>query len=122
MKEKEQLQVIAWFLSGDVGASSETIIAAYFNFNRQCGISHPCDGGDLGRCIKLINEVPVLSDSLPKLAEIDSHWKALFVNWEELKSAYYLEVGANESGDMSHDKVYSMMEDIFDKRKRTMAI
>ncbi len=118
MKQKEQLQLIAWFLSGDVGTSSETIVAAYFDFNHQGGISHPHDAGDLGRCIKLLNEVPILNDSLPRLAELDPHWKALFVNWKSLKKAYYMEVGANKSGDKSHDKVYDMMQDIFAKRQK----
>lgn len=118
MKEKEQLQIIAWFLSGDVGTSSETIVAAYFDFPREGGISYPHDAGDLGRCIKLLNEVPILNNALQRLGELDPHWKALFVNWAALKAAYYLEVGANESGDKSHDKVYDMMKEILDKRQK----
>lgn len=118
MKAKEQLKIIAWFLNGDVGTSSESIVAASFNFHRKGGISHPHDASDLGRCIKLLNEVPTLLNGLVRLAELDPHWKVLAGNWDLLKDAYYMQVGANESGDKSHDKVYDMMQEIFDKRQK----
>jgi len=117
-KRSNAKEVVRWLLNGDVGSSSETIVAAYYDMPIRRGISYPHDGGDLGRCIKLLNQIPMLERGLPRLAELDPHWKALYVNWESLKAAYYLEVGANKSGDKSHDKVYDMMQDIFDKRQK----
>lgn len=42
-------------------------------------------------------------EGLKELAKVSPPWKVIFDNWNELKSTYYTERGADQSGDRSFE-------------------
>lgn len=83
-------RLLAWTLSGDTGVSSETIasIALGLPSRSSFGFDIPHDGGDFGRCYRLLQKVPELRDALPLVAEVCPKWRPLVERWDEIEAAY----------------------------------
>lgn len=83
-------KVLDWFVSGETGRSSETM-AARLTGRTPPGhpFNHPSDGGDLGRCLKLLDAVPELRERLPDMADVSPYWAALVERWDDLETAYH---------------------------------
>jgi len=80
---KETLQqVLEWYAFGDVGCSSKAIADYLLGYGGDG--SYPHDGGDFGRCEKLLNDAPELRTAFAKMAERNRYWAALIPVWNEI--------------------------------------
>lgn len=73
-----------WRESGDTGASSKTIWGVMMGLPYRHA-SHPLDGDDLGRCIRLLERIPEWKPRLPEMAAVSPYWAALVENWADLE-------------------------------------
>lgn len=78
--------LIAWFAGDDTGLSSKHMAAV------SAGVSgngnHPHDPSDLGRCIRLVHNVPEIRAAFPAIAASGPKWKTVITHWDELVSLY----------------------------------
>jgi hypothetical protein len=80
------LEAVQWLAHGERGLSSETI------FSHLTGVDavgdghrwHPLDPGDLGRCRRLLDEVPELRAAFPRMREVSPVWSRLVDAWDTL--------------------------------------
>lgn len=88
-------RALEWFASGDTGTSSETIARHMLGMEHkgQFGISEPADGGDLGRCLRLLAKIPEWEPRIAELAPLSNTWAALVPHWAELKALMIQEAG-----------------------------
>ena len=73
-----------WLASGQTGASAKAIVAHITGHGEQRG-DYPMDGGDFGRCERLLGAVPSLRQELHRMAEVNAYWAALVPRWDEIK-------------------------------------
>lgn len=109
-------RVIAWFVSGDTGASSETIAA------HMCGVEPngayfcaPSDPSDLGRCLRLLELFPEWKARMPEMVEYGPEWSALVSCWDKLASLMDHEAGIDWSKGSRAPKTYAAMRDAIAK-------
>lgn len=87
LSESAMLRLLHWALSDDTGVSSNTIARVASGAT----LGHadiPYDGGDFGRCYRLLQAVPELYDSLPDVARVCPKWGPLVDRWHDLEAAY----------------------------------
>lgn len=72
-----------WALGESTGASS--ICIARHMMGLDTDGSYPHDGGDFGRCEKLMDTVPGVRERLPEMASVNRYWAALVPRWEEIR-------------------------------------
>ena len=78
-----------WFVAGDVGASSKSIVYlitgfAGLNAKGQFSTNTPHDLFDFRRCVLLLEQVPSLKQGMVKVAEHNQEWRALVSVWNSL--------------------------------------
>lgn len=86
MKDK----VLAWFIYGETGTSSEAMACAVCDMTpdpkgTHFG-NHPSDPDDLKRCLLFLDAVPEARDQLHKVAALSKTWAVLVENWAELEA------------------------------------
>lgn len=85
-------RLITWFLSGDSGVSSETIVAVMTgNTIKGTRVGYPRDSSDLGRCLRLLGRVPEFRDRLSELSKVSPCWGGLAKHWQLLEGLYATE-------------------------------
>lgn len=114
MTETEN-KILRWLAGGDTGVSSESIAFAYSGIIRSgpFGCRAPSDPDDLGRCLRLIKEVPECRKDVNWLAEHapeSTRWKAAALVWDEIAACMDDEVGIDWSKGRSAPKTYEMMK------------
>jgi hypothetical protein len=97
----------AWIAGRDTGASSKALWAVMMGVKSDG--SYPSDGGDLGRCLRLLEAVPEWKPRLKEMAAVNGYWAALVAHWDELAA---LHAKDDERG--RHDAVYARMKQILD--------
>ena len=101
-------EMLDWFMGGDTGISSETIM--YFCVTgdlpkrRSCP---PSDPSDFGRCHRLIEEFPQIKKEFRRIKTYSQQWGRLIDHWDEL-TALYLE----EKASGSCPKLYKRMKEL----------
>lgn len=80
-----------WLLSGDTGTSSETICAVMTG-SKIGHASPPSDGGDFGRCYRLLQHFPEWRARLHEVAERYPEWTGLVREWDALTALYEDEI------------------------------
>jgi hypothetical protein len=65
---------------------------------------YPHDGGDLGRCIGLLDAVPEYRERLAEMKAIGPEWAALIDHWPELEARWR----------RKDEKLYERMKQILD--------
>lgn len=79
--------LLQWLANGDRGLSSNAMvhhltgIKTEKDFHRK---DYPRDPSDLGRCRKLLEQVPELRDDLPRMATCSEQWARIVKHWDEL--------------------------------------
>ncbi len=105
-------KVAQWFVSEDTVISSMTIAAF------MCGVdasvlrhrSAPCDPGDLGRCLRLLEQFPRWKKRMPEMASINNHWKRAVRHWDKAAALMEEEVGIDWSKGDSASRTYAFMK------------
>ena len=85
-----RLKVLCWLVDGEPGLSSECIAFTCLGINGR--IDHPLDGGDFGRCVRLLRDVPELRRRLGRVRKLSPQWARLIDSWAELEKLYDLDV------------------------------
>lgn len=88
---------IDWLLSGDVGASSESIFRIITNkYSR--GLYEPSDFADFGRCFRLLKLFPEWKNKLHLVANESTIWNRIIKSWDYLCAEYEkIDMRDNES-------------------------
>jgi hypothetical protein len=105
----------AWLASGERGISSDTM------FQHLTGVralrdgwhaSHPHDPDDLGRCRKLLEQVPDLQPRLADMASCSPEWARLVARWTELCTLMDEEAPRWREGVGDAPKTYALMQQL----------
>lgn len=79
-------KLIEWFAGDDTGLSSKHMAAV------AAGVAgngnHPLDPSDLGRCIRLVENVPEVRDAFPAIRASGPKWATVITHWDELVALY----------------------------------
>jgi hypothetical protein len=84
-------RAIVWLLSEDTGASSESILAHMLGVPRYA--DYPSDVGDLGRCLRLLEQFPAWARRMGEMAVHGPGWAGLVGEWDSLAGLMSEEVG-----------------------------
>jgi hypothetical protein len=96
---------IEWLLSDDTGTSSKTILSVMTG-SKMTGTRAdvPYDGGDFGRCYRLLKEFPEWKTRLHEVAEKYVEWVAIVREWDRLSAEYEKD-----------EKVYEILEPLVEE-------
>lgn len=85
MEKSIERRAAEWALGESTGASSKAIARHMMGLPDKW-MSYPSDGGDLGRCIGLLDAVPEWRARLPEMSAYSPAWAALVKHWDELET------------------------------------
>lgn len=97
-----------WLLSGDTGASSKALCGWMLHGKAVPRHAHPHDGGDLGRCVRLLDLIPEWKPRIPEMAKHGPYWAALATRWDDLVTT----LAADQSP--HHNHTYNLIRSILD--------
>jgi hypothetical protein len=102
------VEPIEWLLGNDTGTSSKTILSVMTGANLagNFGPDIPYDGGDFGRCHRLLQHFPEWRERLSEVAVKYPKWGPMVVAWDELTELYEAE---------NHHRMYERMKDLVDE-------
>jgi hypothetical protein len=75
-----------WIVGRDTGSSSKALWAVMMGVKG--GKDYPLDGGDFGRCYRLLQAVPEWRQRIGEMAAVSQYWKALVAHWDELEALH----------------------------------
>lgn len=78
------MRVMHWLLGDDTGMSSKAIVETMVRGAPGRNRYHPADGGDLGRCLRLLRVVPEWAPRLGEMKAVSPQWARLIDHWDEL--------------------------------------
>lgn len=117
MSNDTEKKLLDWYAAGDTGASSEAM-AAHLSGRKAARWSYPRDGGDLGRCLRLLKAVPELRNCLQDMIALDQYWAALIPRWVDLERLMTEECGEDFRRDKASPKTYKLLCSILDPVER----
>lgn len=109
-------RLVQWLAGGERGISSNTIVAhltglpALGTWHRD----HPHDPADMGRCRRLLEDVPELQADFPRMASCSPVWAALVERWQELCDMMDKEAPRWRDGIGSAHQTYDRMRELID--------
>jgi hypothetical protein len=83
----EEKQCLEWLASGDCGISSKTMLFALTGIPAG-DRDHPHDIADVGRCVRMLRELPFLRPKIGMVIEKFPHWMPFIDCWEHLERLY----------------------------------
>jgi len=98
-----------WAATGKTGVSSKAILATMMGKPPKDRFCYPHDGGDLGRCLGLLDAVPEFRKRLGEMKAVGPEWAALVDRWDELEALYRAD----------HKGLYEHMKAILDPIEAT---
>lgn len=84
MAETIEQRANQWIAGRDTGASSKALWAVMMGSKPERH-AYPSDGGDLGRCMRLLDAVPEWKPRIGEMAAISPYWAALVAEWPKLE-------------------------------------
>lgn len=79
-------QVSQWATSNEIDLSCQAMIAAALN---EVGpINHPTTVNEMGQCLQLVQDIPVLREHFSSIAAVSTEWYYLIENWEQISRTY----------------------------------
>jgi hypothetical protein len=111
MREMNEVEKRAaqWVVSRDTGLSSMCLWATMMGV-KPGDNSHPRDGADLGRCVRLLSVVPEWKGRLPEMGSLSEYWAALIPHWDHLADILAKEL----AGTGGKGSTYKAMREILD--------
>ncbi|WP_454751628.1 hypothetical protein [Cupriavidus necator] len=98
-----------WILHGDTGVLSETMAAIAVGADTMkgdgWGPDAPHDPSDFGRCYKLVQAVPEIRATFPRIAELVPTFAGILREWDALCAIYQRDLPARRS-----DELYEMIK------------
>lgn len=88
MSEQKSIEsrLLGWLQSGDTGSSSKAI--ANYMQGRSSSGDFPWDGGDFGRCHRMLLMFPEWRARLPEMGDKYPGWAPLVKIWSELEKLW----------------------------------
>lgn len=113
-------RALAWFASHDTGISSMTIARHMLGLPHENAfdISHPHDGGDMGRCLRLLAKIPEWEPRVPELAALSHCWAALVPQWSRLKALMIEETGPEFARYEPAPRTYALIKALTDEARK----
>ncbi len=102
-------RALAWVMSDDTGSSSKAI-CAYMTGSGSKQWSYPHDPADLGRCLRLLHQIPEWKPRISEMAEHGPGWAGLIACWDDLAATMEDEVGIDWSKGRSAPDTYRLMQ------------
>lgn len=99
-----EIRAAKWAATGDTGSSSKAMLSVMVGERPKTSFCYPHDGGDLGRCIGLLDAVPEYRERLAEMKAIGPAWAALIDHWPELEARWR----------RRDEKLYERMKEILD--------
>lgn len=114
MAESIERRAVRWALSNDTGTSSTTLCRHMLGFPHEgtFWVSEPSDGGDLGRCCRLLLLIPEWVPRIPEMAKLSNSWAALVPHWAELTELLASETGPEFDKNKRAPKTYERIKRI----------
>jgi hypothetical protein len=84
MTDSIEKRALTWAIGRDTGASSMAIMAVMTGNKPESRYDYPSDGGDLGRCLRLLDLIPEWKPRMSEMRAISPQWSALVDHWHEL--------------------------------------
>lgn len=96
VKSSVDSRLLTWFLRGEVGASSKTLVHFYKGEEFRCDDfpTGPIDVSDFRRCYLLVQAIPEIKEVFPLVAKHVPSFKGVIENWDKISAAYERERGA----------------------------
>lgn len=92
-KSNIERRLLEWIARDDYGISSMTMAyAAVGLLDTLSDVHHPLDVGDLGRCVRLLDEIEEVRSGFDALKALSADWKNIIDNWDDLYSSYKAEL------------------------------
>lgn len=99
-----EMRAAKWAATGDTGSSSKAMLSVMLGERPKTSFCYPHDGGDLGRCIGLLDAVSEYRERLAEMKAIGPEWAALIDHWPELEARWR----------RKDNKLYERMKQILD--------
>lgn len=104
-------RVLNWLNGRDTGMSSMAIVSWMERDSdvAPTPLSHPHDGADLGRCIRLLDIEPSYRARIGEMALCSPVWARLVARWDELEASYYADMVRRycyHTNDLIHELIY----------------
>lgn len=116
MTDSVEKRAMLWASGGDTGSSSLAIMRVMSGGTPEDGrYSYPLDGGDLGRCLRLLAIIPEWRARLGEMAKIGPQWAALVKHWDELESLHA------KRGQVS-DRMHAILRPIEDRDRNIVRL
>jgi hypothetical protein len=104
--------VLKWFGSGQVGASSKALACCLAEIDGP--IDHPHDPDDFNRCLLLIHDYPELRAFIPKARRLSRVWERIVARWDDIERSFIEEVGLDWCKGHAAPKTYALMRNIIE--------
>lgn len=106
---------VRWIAVGERGSSSDAIFYKLtgirpHNMNGDTS-AHPLDPDDLGRCRRLLEQVPELAARIGEMSSVSRKWAVLVAKWDEICRTMDDESSEWRDGKGSAPKAYAIMEE-----------
>lgn len=83
-----EMRAAKWAATSNTGTSSLALMGVMLGEKPKTSFCYPHDGGDLGRCIGLLNAVPEWRSRLDEMRALGPEWSALVDHWPELEGMH----------------------------------
>lgn len=104
-------RALEWLASDDTGCSSEAILYACLGMPK--GKDFPHDGGDLGRCLRMLRKFPEFQENFREfMPRVSSIWAYFITHWDEMAELLEEEIGPDLSRDRTAPRTYALMQQV----------
>lgn len=86
--DSPEVRAAKWGAGSNTGESSRAMLGLMLGVRPRTSFCYPHDGGDLGRCIGLLDAVPEYRERLDEMKAIGPEWAALIEHWPELEARW----------------------------------
>lgn len=104
-------KILEWLAAGDTGISSKALAFEAVGMESRYRDA-PHDPSDLGRCLRLIKQIPECRSAVDVLAASQKDWASLAPHWDELAAMMDDEVGIDWSKGRSAPNTYERMREV----------
>jgi len=120
MAETMGKRAAQWIVGNDTGMSSKALWGVMMGVSPDPH-SHPSDGADLGRCVRLLDLVPEWKPRLPEMAALSPYWAALVPEWDRLADILKKELAGGRKG-ITYEAMKAVLNPVQDKDRSVVRL
>lgn len=106
------MKVIQWQANGRLGVSSATMASIALGLSKNIYSDHfdkPYDPADLKRCADLVDAIPEIRKSFPKIGRRVNGFKPILDNWDELVELLREEEAAGNRAPRTYQRMKELL-------------